>query len=125
MQIDDQRKSTLFYIAGLGLTRDPYMMVTVTNMWATVGRSQFHLPTDKAQVLRGRIGLVMPELESLVERLASVKKDLKGTKFPTRRARAIRRSMSPARGATGSACMRPTRNGSALTGSACPMSSSM
>jgi hypothetical protein len=81
VQIDDQRKSTLFYIAGLGLTRDPYMMVTVTNMWATVGRSQFHLPTNTAQVLRGRIGLVMPELDSLVERLASVKKDLKGTKF--------------------------------------------
>ncbi len=81
VQIDDQRKSTLFYIAGLGLTRDPYMMVTVSNMWATVGRSQFHLPTNTAQVLRGRIGLVMPELDSLVARLASVKKDLKGTKF--------------------------------------------
>ena len=81
VQIDDQRLSTLFYIAGLGLTRDPFMMTTVTNMWATVGRSQFHLPTNKAQVLRGRIGLVMPDLDSLVDRLEFVKKDLKGTKF--------------------------------------------
>ena len=81
VQIADQRLSTLFYIEGLGLTRDPYMMTTVTNMWANAGRSQFHLPTDKAQVLRGRIGLVMPELDSLVKRLASVKKSLKGTKF--------------------------------------------
>jgi hypothetical protein len=81
VQIADQRLSTLFYIEGLGLTRDPYMMTTVTNMWANAGRSQFHLPTHTAQVLRGRIGLVMPELDSLVERLASVKKQLKGTKF--------------------------------------------
>lgn len=81
VQIADQRLSTLFYIEGLGLTRDPYMMTTVTNMWTNAGRSQFHLPTNTPQVLRGRIGLVMPELDSLVERLASVKKDLKGTKF--------------------------------------------
>ena len=81
VQIADQRLSTLFYIEGLGLTRDPYMMTTVTNMWANAGRSQFHLPTDKAQVLRGRIGLVMPELDSLVQRLEAVKKPLKGTKF--------------------------------------------
>ena len=33
---------------GLGLTRDPYLMTSVTNMWVNVGRSQFHLPTGKA-----------------------------------------------------------------------------
>jgi hypothetical protein len=81
VQIDDQRISTLFYVAGMGLTRDPYMMTTVTNMWINAGRSQFHLPTGKPQVFRGRIGLVMPELDSLVKRLEMVKKDLKGTKF--------------------------------------------
>ena len=43
--IPDQRLATLFYVAGLGLTRDPYLMVSDTNMWVNVGRSQFHLPT--------------------------------------------------------------------------------
>ena len=33
---------------GLGLTRDPYLMTGVGNMWINVGRSQFHLPTGKA-----------------------------------------------------------------------------
>ena len=39
--VPDQRLATVFYIAGLGLTRDPYLMTTVTNMWANIGRSQF------------------------------------------------------------------------------------
>jgi len=82
--IPDQQIGTLFYFAGLGLTRDPYMMVSTNNMWATVGRSQFHLPTDKPQVLRGRIGLVMPDLEALVQRLEAVRDKLDGTKFDYR-----------------------------------------
>src|SRR4026208_2221959 len=51
--IPDQRLATLFYVAGLGLPRDPYLMVSDTNMWVNVGRSQFHLPDGRAQVLRG------------------------------------------------------------------------
>ena len=53
VQVPDQRLATLFYVAGLGLTRDPYLMVSDTNMWVNVGQSQFHLPSGKAQVLRG------------------------------------------------------------------------
>lgn len=79
--IPDQQVGTLFYIAGLGLTRDPYMMVSTNNMWATIGRSQFHLPTDTAQVLRGRIGLVMPDIEALAKRLEAVREPLADTKF--------------------------------------------
>ena len=60
--IPDQRLATLFYVAGLGLTRDPYLMVSDTNMWINVGRSQFHLPDGAAQVLRGHTGLVWPKL---------------------------------------------------------------
>ncbi|MEI6304044.1 MAG: hypothetical protein WCR74_21630, partial [Betaproteobacteria bacterium] len=63
VQIDDQRLATLFYVGGLGLTRDPYMNVIDTNMWMNAGRNQFHLPTGKPQVLRGVTGLVMPALE--------------------------------------------------------------
>ena len=45
--IPSQHHATLFYVAGLGLTRDPYMMVSDDNMWVNVGRSQFHLPTGR------------------------------------------------------------------------------
>ena len=60
VQVPDQRLATLFYVAGLGLTRDPYLMVSDSNMWINVGRSQFHLPSGKAQVLRGHTGIVIP-----------------------------------------------------------------
>ena len=79
--IPDQRMATLFYIAGLGLTRDPYLMVSDTNMWVNVGRSQFHLPDGAPQVLRGHTGIVITGREALLERLAAVAKKLEGTSF--------------------------------------------
>ncbi len=79
--VPDQEKATLFYINGLGLTRDPYMMTGPANMWVNVGRSQFHLPTGKPQVLRGHIGVVLPDAESLRQRLASVRESLADTRF--------------------------------------------
>ncbi|MCX7365869.1 MAG: hypothetical protein NTV97_29185, partial [Alphaproteobacteria bacterium] len=81
LQIADQGLATVFYMSGLGLTRDPYMMTSIDNMWVNVGRSQFHLPTGKAQNLRGRIGLVLPDREALLTRLGRVAKMLEGTKF--------------------------------------------
>ena len=79
--IPDQRLATLFYVTGLGLTRDPYLMVSDTNMWVNVGKSQFHLPDGAAQVVRGHTGLVISGRAALLERLASVSKKLEGTKF--------------------------------------------
>src|ERR1700743_973747 len=81
VQVPDQHLATLFYVAGLGLTRDPYLMVSDTNMWINVGRSQFHLPSGKAQVLRGHTGIVISGREALLNRLASVSKKLEGTAF--------------------------------------------
>jgi hypothetical protein len=51
------------------------------NMWANVGEQQFHLPTRPAQVIQGHIGVVVPELDTLKDRLASVEQGLAGTKF--------------------------------------------
>jgi hypothetical protein len=79
--IPDQRLATLFYVTGLGLTRDPYLMVSDSNMWVNAGRSQFHLPAGKAQVLRGHTALVIPGREALLSRLASVAPKLEGTAF--------------------------------------------
>ena len=66
---------------GLGLTRDPYLMAGLENMWVNVGRGQFHLPTRAPQVVRGTTALVMPDLEALLKRLDYAKKYLEGTKF--------------------------------------------
>ncbi len=79
--VPDQRLATLFYITGLGYTRDPYLVTGVVNMWVNMGRSQFHLPIGDPQVLRGRIGVVAPNLNEVAKSLKMVKKDLAGTKF--------------------------------------------
>src|ERR1700754_2830436 len=76
VQVPDQHLATLFYVAGLGLTRDPYLLVSDTNMWINVGRSQFHLPSGNAQVLRGHTALVISCREALLHRLTSVRKKL-------------------------------------------------
>jgi hypothetical protein len=79
--IPDQRVATLFYVSGLGFTRDPYLMVGVENMWINIGRSQMHLPTSRPQRLRGVIGLVVPDLAQLRQRLQRVASELEGTRF--------------------------------------------
>src|SRR6478736_1970187 len=81
VQVPDQQLATLFYVAGLGLTRDPYLMVSTTNMWINVGQSQFHLPSGRPQVLRGHTGIVIAGRAALLDRLASVAKKLDGTAF--------------------------------------------
>ncbi len=71
--IPDQRLATLFYVVGLGGTRDPYIFTGFTNMWVNFGRTQVHLPSrgaqPRAQVLRGCAGFVVPDLEALKQRL--------------------------------------------------------
>jgi hypothetical protein len=61
LQIPDQGMATSFCISGLGLTRDPYLNTGIRNLWINVGKAQFHLPTGDPWVLRGTIGLVMPD----------------------------------------------------------------
>jgi len=79
--IPDQRPATIFYLSGLGLTRDPYLMAGVENMWVNAGRTQFHLPSRGTQVLRGHVGLVVPDLEALKRRLQKVAPLLAETRF--------------------------------------------
>ena len=81
VKIPDQQQATLFYVGGLGLTRDPYLMTGLENMWINIGQQQFHLPTGTPQVLRGDVGLVIPDFEELPGRLAMVKRHLGATKF--------------------------------------------
>jgi len=80
--VPDQTKATAFYIMGLGLTRDPYLMAGIENMWVNVGRGQFHLPTRATpQVVRGTTALVLPDREALLKRLSYARKYLEDTAF--------------------------------------------
>jgi len=82
--VPDQSLAIAYYLMGLGLTRDPYLMAGLENMWVNVGKGQFHLPTRAAQVVRGTTALVLPDLEALLQRLSYAKKFLEGTQFSFR-----------------------------------------
>lgn len=79
--VPDQRLATLFYVVGMGFTRDPYLNVGDGNMWINVGHHQFHLPTHVPQVLRGHVGVVVPDPAALMTRLAGVRAKLAETRF--------------------------------------------
>jgi hypothetical protein len=81
VKVPDQQVATAFYVVGLGLTRDPYLMPALDNMWINIGQQQFHLPTGEPQVLRGHVGLVIPDFDELPGRLAAVKGRLGDTRF--------------------------------------------
>src|SRR6202046_1979596 len=84
--VPDQSKAIAFYLMGLGLTRDPYLMAGLDNMWVNVGRGPFHLPTGGPEIVRGTTALVVPDLNALLKRLDNAKKYLEGTKFSFREA---------------------------------------
>ena len=79
--VPDQINATLFYLSGMGFTRDPYIMTGLENMWINIGRSQFHLPAKAPQVLRGHTGIVQQDRAALLKRLSGVKDRLAGTQF--------------------------------------------
>ena len=79
--VPDQQVATAFYIMGLGFTRDPYLVIGLDNMWVNIGRTQCHLPTAAPQRLRGTIGVVVPNLEALAQRLERIAPRLTGTQF--------------------------------------------
>jgi len=94
-RIPDQGLATLFYVMGLGLTRDPYLVVGVDNMWVNAGTCQFHLPTGPAQVLCGVTGLVVPDLAALCARLERVRGRLRDTAFAFHRGDGLVDVVSP------------------------------
>lgn len=83
--VPDLEMAALFYVSGLGFTRDPYIDFGQRNMWVNVGAQQFHLPRAEPQVFRGRVHVAVPDLESLERRLVRVGKRLAGTRFDLRR----------------------------------------
>ncbi len=78
--VDDQRYAVLFYVVGLGGTRDPYIFPGMENIWLNFGRTQVHMPSravpPRFEVLRGTAGFVVPSLEDLVKRLEHAGKEM-------------------------------------------------
>ncbi len=77
----DQATAMVFYLLGMGFTRDPQFMVGPDNIWINIGRQQIHAPRRAAQVLPGVVGIVVRDLAALEARLASVASRLAGTNF--------------------------------------------
>jgi catechol 2,3-dioxygenase-like lactoylglutathione lyase family enzyme len=81
LAVPDQLLATRFYVTALGLTRDPYLVTGVDNMWVNAERTQFHLPHGPAQRLRGVVKLVIPGRRALLDRLRSAADPLRETEF--------------------------------------------
>ena len=81
LTVPDQQLAALFYVTGLGCTRDPYIDFGTFNMWINVGEQQFHLPKRDAQRFRGHIGVVVPNLSHLKRRLDFIELPMSGTAF--------------------------------------------
>ena len=70
--VPDLELAALFYVSGLGFTRDPFVDFGTLNLWMNVGSQQMHTPCQgQAQVLPGTIGVVMPDVDVLDRRLAT------------------------------------------------------
>ena len=81
LTVPDPQVAALFYVTGLGFTRDPYIDFGTFNMWINVGEQQFHLPKRDAQKFRGHIGVVVPNLDDLKRRLDFIDRPMQGTEF--------------------------------------------
>jgi len=79
--IDDQRLAVLFYVVGLGGTRDPYVFPGLENIWLNFGRTQVHMPSravpPRVERLRGTAGFVVPSLAELRKRLEHAGREMK------------------------------------------------
>jgi len=81
LTVPDQGVAALFYVTGLGFTRDPYIDFGTFNMWVNAGEQQFHLPKAEAQVFRGHIAIVLPDLDDLKKRFKFIAKPMADTLF--------------------------------------------
>ena len=74
-QVSDHDLATIFFIGGLGLTRDPFRRADETNMGVNIGLQQFHLPRRGATPpFPGLVGLIVPDLDIIRLRLSRLNK---------------------------------------------------
>jgi len=84
LRVSDHYLATLFFIEGLGLTRDPTRKVSVYNMWVNIGKQQLHLPLGDAIPFAGEIGLTVPSLKTVQRSLKRIRTQFKDTEFDCR-----------------------------------------
>ena len=67
----EHEMATIFFMNGLGLTRDPYRRIDENNMGINIGMQQFHLPRRRRKTppFFGEIGLIVPDLQVIRARL--------------------------------------------------------
>ena len=68
--VADYDLASVFFIAGLGFTRDPFTRTDETNMAINVGQQQYHLPRRSVGTppMHGVIGIITPELDAVKRR---------------------------------------------------------
>jgi len=94
-RVPDHYLATIFFIEGLGFTRDPTRMVGVRNMWVNAGHQQFHLPIGEAAPFAGEVGVTVPKLKETLRDLKTAGKKLKGSEFCVDREGDTLRVVSP------------------------------
>lgn len=98
-EVDDHDMATIFFMNGLGLTRDPFRRPDETNMGVNIGMQQFHLPRRGRPTppFNGEIGLVVPDLPMIKARLARLERMGKfdGTPYAYRERGAVAIVTSP------------------------------
>lgn len=62
---------TIFFMNGLGFTRDPFKRADENNIGVNIGMQQFHLPRrgNPTPPFQGIVGLILPDLRMAVARL--------------------------------------------------------
>lgn len=82
LRVPDMEMASAFYVHALGGTRDPYIDHGPDLVWFNLGFQQFHIPRAAvADVLRGKVHLVVPDLDDRERSLAAVAGHLAGTEF--------------------------------------------
>lgn len=93
--VDDHRPATAYFVVGLGLTRDPYRMVGLDNMWVNAGHQQFHLPLGPATPFPGEVHVTVPDLAQARAGLERAAELLHGTAFTWEAARGTLATCDP------------------------------
>lgn len=81
LKVPDFDTAIRFYVEGVCMTRDPFYMVGPDNMWLNNGSQQLHFQKGNAQVFRGEVVLVVPELQHVADSLKRVEPYLSGSQF--------------------------------------------
>ena len=73
-EVPDHDLATVFFMGGLGLTRDPYKRTDHLNMGVNIGLQQFHLPRrgNAPPPFDGEVGLIIPDLDAIKTRLERI-----------------------------------------------------